>query len=75
MSKLTGQDRCPRCGHKSVDWDNRMCKRPECCTPLLREGDSAAELGPDTPWFMFIKNGPRGTGWYRKPFVTQRKNW
>jgi hypothetical protein len=75
MSKMTGIDRCPRCGHKTVDRDNRRCKRIECQTPLLFQGDSASKLDPEQPWFMFLKDGPRGTGWYRKPFVATLKNW
>jgi hypothetical protein len=75
VSKMTGIDRCPRCGHKSVDWDNRQCKRIECRAPLLKQGDDSLKLDPSQPWFMWMVNGPRGTGWYRKPFVTTLKNW
>jgi hypothetical protein len=53
-----------------------MCARIECRAPLLRQGDSAIKLDPEQPWYMWIVRGANGrTGWFRKPFVTQFKNW
>lgn len=65
MSKKTLSPKdCPACkGRATVDKDCRRCRR--CYTALLFEGDSGF-LNTDEPWFMFLRNGPRGMGWYQR---------
>lgn len=72
---IPNPDRCPKCGQLTVNKASRQCIR---CKGgwIFRPGDDCKPAGELEPFFLFVVKGPRGTGFYRRPFLEQHlKNW